>query len=88
MLHLQTSVAADHAELSDRVFCDLPDLLRTDDLLVLNNTRVFPARLYGRRAGVRAQVVSPNNPAAGEFLQGRIEVLLYRMADYRINRCS
>ncbi len=28
---------------------DLPELLRTDDALVLNNTRVIPARLVGRR---------------------------------------
>jgi S-adenosylmethionine:tRNA ribosyltransferase-isomerase len=30
---------------------DLPRLLRPGDLLVLNDTRVIPARLYGRRAG-------------------------------------
>jgi S-adenosylmethionine:tRNA ribosyltransferase-isomerase len=32
------------------VFCDLPELLRPGDLLVLNDTRVVPARLVGRRA--------------------------------------
>ncbi len=32
-------------------FHDLPDLLRPGDLLVLNNTRVIPARLYGRKPG-------------------------------------
>src|SRR5882762_7739772 len=31
----------------DRSFRDFPAVLRSDDLLVLNNTRVFPARLYG-----------------------------------------
>ncbi len=31
-------------------FRDLPDLLDPDDLLVLNDTRVFPARLRGRKA--------------------------------------
>jgi len=31
------------------VFADLPSLLRTGDLLVVNDTRVFPARLLGRR---------------------------------------
>src|SRR3954451_24818154 len=31
------------------VFADLPELLRPGDLLVLNNTRVLPARLLGRR---------------------------------------
>lgn len=30
-----------------RIFRELPDLLQPGDLLVLNNTRVFPARLYG-----------------------------------------
>lgn len=32
-------------------FRDLPDLLAVNDLLVLNDTRVLPARLVGRRAG-------------------------------------
>src|SRR5436305_2718518 len=36
-------------ELEHRVFRDLPDLLDTGDLLVLNDTRVLPARLVGRR---------------------------------------
>jgi S-adenosylmethionine:tRNA ribosyltransferase-isomerase len=31
-------------------FCDLPDLLAAGDLLVLNDTRVLPARVVGRRA--------------------------------------
>lgn len=33
-----------------RVFGDLPHLLQAGDLLVLNNTRVFPARLYGTKS--------------------------------------
>ncbi len=37
--------------LSDRAFRDLPEYLRPGDLLVLNNTRVLPARLLGRREG-------------------------------------
>lgn len=32
-----------------RRFSDLPHLLRADDLLVFNDTRVFPARLQGRK---------------------------------------
>ena len=32
------------------VFRDLPELLRPEDLLVLNNTRVIPARLYGHKS--------------------------------------
>lgn len=46
---------------------DLPRLLRPGDLLVVNDTRVIPARLYGRRAG-------------GE---GRIEILLAEKAGDR-----
>ena len=66
--------------LEDRRFQDLPDLLRADDLVVFNNTRVFPARLYGRRSGSRAQPLSPRNPASKGFLQGRVEVLLTNCA--------
>jgi S-adenosylmethionine:tRNA ribosyltransferase-isomerase len=62
----------------DRRFREFPDLLRSDDLLVVNNTRVFPARLYGHRSGHRAQPLSPQNPAARDFLRGRVEVLLTR----------
>ncbi|MGA7078847.1 MAG: tRNA preQ1(34) S-adenosylmethionine ribosyltransferase-isomerase QueA [Terriglobales bacterium] len=62
----------------DRRFREFPDLLRSEDLLVVNNTRVFPARLYGHRSGQRAQPLSPHNPAARDFLRGRVEVLLTR----------
>ncbi len=62
----------------DRKFREFPDLLRPDDLLVVNNTRVFPARLYGHRSGQRAQPLSPHNPAARDFLRGQVEVLLTR----------
>lgn len=34
-----------------RIFRDLPQVLQPGDLLVLNNTRVIPARLYGRKPG-------------------------------------
>ena len=36
-------------EIAHRVFRDLPDLLNPGDLLVLNDTRVLPARLIGHR---------------------------------------
>src|SRR5438477_588725 len=39
----------DDGSLEHRQFLDLPDLLETGDLLVLNDTRVLPARLLGRR---------------------------------------
>jgi S-adenosylmethionine:tRNA ribosyltransferase-isomerase len=69
----------------DRQFGDFTQLLRPSDLVVFNNTRVFPARLYGRRAGVKSQPVSRRNPAAREFLQGRIEVLLTRQVSQHPN---
>ena len=37
-----------------RIFRDLPDLLEPGDLLVLNNTRVLPARLYGHKPNGQA----------------------------------
>ncbi len=36
--------------LADRMFRELPDLLRPGDLLVFNDTRVIPARLFGHKA--------------------------------------
>ena len=66
----------DSGQWNDRAFREFPDLLRPDDLLVINNTRVFPARLYGHRSGQRAQALSAHNPASRDFLRGRVEVLL------------
>ena len=74
MLHLRRAGGG----FSDRLFRDFPDLLRSDDIVVFNNTRVFPARLYGRRTGARSQPVSRHNPASRDFLRGRVEVLLTR----------
>lgn len=62
----------------DRQFRELPDVLRGDELVVINNARVVPARLFGRRGGVHAQPVGQNNRARNEFLQTKIEVLLVR----------
>ncbi|HEX7770137.1 MAG TPA: tRNA preQ1(34) S-adenosylmethionine ribosyltransferase-isomerase QueA [Dokdonella sp.] len=36
--------------IEDRRFTELPELLRAGDLLVFNDTRVLPARLFGRKA--------------------------------------
>jgi S-adenosylmethionine:tRNA ribosyltransferase-isomerase len=60
----------------DSWFSSFPDVLRAGDLLVLNDTRVLPARLFARRAGIHAQPISGRNPAAKEHLQGNVEVLL------------
>jgi S-adenosylmethionine:tRNA ribosyltransferase-isomerase len=40
----------------DRVFRDLPDYLRPGDVVVLNDTRVFPARLIGRKGDGKVEV--------------------------------
>jgi S-adenosylmethionine:tRNA ribosyltransferase-isomerase len=72
MLHLDRSSGRVH----DREFKDFTSLLRSGDLVVFNNTQVFPARLYGRRSGAQAQPISPNNPASRNFLKGEVEVLL------------
>ncbi len=39
-----------------RHFYDLPEYLRAGDVLVFNDSRVVPARLYGRRAGTGGKV--------------------------------
>lgn len=64
---------------ADRLFRELPNLLEGHELLVLNDTRVVPARLFGRRAGVHAQ--APSRATRGEHLTGRVEVLLTRRVD-------
>jgi S-adenosylmethionine:tRNA ribosyltransferase-isomerase len=74
MLH----VVRNSESFSDGTFRDLPDFLRPGDLLIFNDTRVIPARLYGRRSGARTQPISPNNPAAKEYLTGKVELLLTR----------
>ena len=74
LLHLSRS----SGRFEDGRFTDFPSLLHSGDLLVLNSSRVFPARLYGRRAGLHAQPLSPRNPAARDFLHGRVEVMLTR----------
>src|SRR4051812_47855993 len=58
------------AEYRDDFFRNLPRILRRGDLLILNDSRVIPARLYATRAGsFHTQAGSPDP-------SGRIEVLL------------
>ena len=56
----RTSGAMEHHH-----FYDLPDLLRPGDLLVANESRVIPARIFGRKAGTG----------------GAVEILLLRRID-------
>lgn len=51
-------VDAGSAQLADRQFGDLPGYLHAGDLLVLNDTRVVPARLHGRKtSGGRVELL-------------------------------
>lgn len=51
LLHVRGTTLSDH-----HVF-DLPSLLHAGDLLILNDTRVIPARLWGRRGSVKVEVL-------------------------------
>lgn len=65
---LSRMLAMDRAtgDVRDASFAEFPELLRAGDLLVLNDSRVIPARLYARRTLVRDH----------EKPTGRIEVML------------
>ena len=54
LLHLD----ATNGSIADRAFADLPGLLRNGDVLVMNDTRVFKARLLGKKAsGGRIEIM-------------------------------
>ncbi|MHB8609830.1 MAG: tRNA preQ1(34) S-adenosylmethionine ribosyltransferase-isomerase QueA [Candidatus Acidiferrales bacterium] len=65
--------------MKNHLFADLPDLLLGYELIVLNNTRVIPARLFGHRAGIHAQ--PPSRATRSEHLSGKVEVFLTRQLD-------
>lgn len=56
------------AKLADRRVCDLPMLLRPDDLLVMNDTKVIPARLYGRRGAMAVELMLHKRQDATHWL--------------------
>lgn len=58
----------------DERFANLPRFLKAGDVLVLNDSRVLPARLYATRGGLRTQAGSAQP-------SGRIEVLLTGRVD-------
>jgi S-adenosylmethionine:tRNA ribosyltransferase-isomerase len=60
----------------DHLFLELFHLFRGNELLVLNNARVIPARLFGRRAGIHSQ--APSRTTRSEHLSGRVEIFLTR----------
>lgn len=60
-------LVVDGPSLRDARVADLPQLLRRGDVLVVNDTKVIPARLYAERA-----------PRGGQGPSARIELLLHR----------
>jgi S-adenosylmethionine:tRNA ribosyltransferase-isomerase len=63
-------------EFGDRWFRELPELLQAGDLLVMNDSRVIPARLFATRGGLTTQHNSPTP-------SGTVEVLLtQRLASF------
>ncbi len=53
-------------------FYDLPNYLRRGDVLVFNDTKVFPARLYGHKTNLPGRVPAQAGKGGG----GKIEILL------------
>jgi S-adenosylmethionine:tRNA ribosyltransferase-isomerase len=63
--------------LRDAWFRQLPDFLRAGDLLVLNDSRVIPARLFARRAATcKSGAWVGHPPAKSQEPAGEVEVLL------------
>src|ERR1700689_5148786 len=69
---------AQEAQWEDHQFRELPELLRGDELLVVNNARVIPARLFGRRRGIHSEPPGKQSKSQAEHLSATIEVLLTR----------
>jgi S-adenosylmethionine:tRNA ribosyltransferase-isomerase len=64
-------------QFAERSFADIAALLRGDELLVVNNAQVIPARLRGRRIETSTPISNEQSPVAG----AEIEVLLARQID-------
>ena len=69
-------ISAKTAQLSDRLFIDLPSFLNAGDLLIFNDTRVIKARLFGHKA----------SGGAVELLVERVLDLQHVMAHIRASR--
>ena len=66
-------------DFEDHTFSQLPGLLSGNELIVLNNARVIPARLFGHRAGAHSD--PPSRATRREHLSGTVEVFLTRQVD-------
>ena len=48
----------DNGAVQHQRFTDLPDFLQPNDLLIFNNTKVIPARLYGQKStGAKLEIL-------------------------------
>jgi S-adenosylmethionine:tRNA ribosyltransferase-isomerase len=63
----------------DRMFAEFPELLHGNELIVLNNARVIPARLFGRRVGIHSD--RPSRATRREHLTGKVEILLTQLIE-------
>ena len=62
-----------------KIFRELPELLQPGDLLVLNDTRVIPARLYGRKVDQRDRSEQPGSSTkvpSTKVPSTKVEILL------------
>lgn len=67
MLHLFRETG----ELEHRHFYDLPDYLEAGDTLVINTSRVIPARLFGVKEGTRPGICSSSCSTRRRRTSGR-----------------
>jgi S-adenosylmethionine:tRNA ribosyltransferase-isomerase len=54
--------------LTDHHVYDLPELLRGGDLLVMNDTKVIPARLYGKRGEMQVEILLHKKQSSATWL--------------------
>jgi len=54
--------------LADRHIADLPSLVRPGDIVVVNDTRVIPARLFGKRGEAKVEVTLHKAMGDGDWL--------------------
>lgn len=55
-------------EIHDRIVRELPDILRPGDLLISNDTRVIPARLFGKRGEAKVEVTLHKQEGLGTWV--------------------
>ncbi|NJD51471.1 MAG: tRNA preQ1(34) S-adenosylmethionine ribosyltransferase-isomerase QueA [Candidatus Methanoperedens sp.] len=61
-------------QIENRFFCDIPDYFEAEDTLVLNDSRVIPAKLMGKKSTggyVEALVVSKNDAGYECMIRGK-----------------